>query len=233
MMNVCDNECLKNYNECMNEFKNDFLYDCDIDNFNINIDKLKYSDILNNECMNVFENDFLYNNDFKNFNVNIDKIKNEINDFHPNENKLNCNNVCLLQNINEINYCKIDGRPFSKVRLNKIAFNSLFDTGAKISVLSKIILRKINVEIKIDDSKKVSCANGSELIIMGKVRLEVEYNNNIVMGEFFVADEIYPTVIIGIDILNELKIKLVEITNNNILSLQDKFGRNTPLDLKK
>ena len=42
-----------------------------------------------------------------------------------------------------------------------------------------------------------------------------------------------PTVIIGIDILNELKIKLMEITSNNILSLQDKFGRNTLLDLKK
>ena len=108
----------------------------------------------------------------------------------------------------------------------------MFDTGAKISVLSKIILRKIIIEIKIDDSKKVSCANGSELIIMWKVRLEVEYNNNIVIGEFFVANEIYPTVIVGIDILNELKIKLVEITNNNILSLQDKFGRNTPLDCR-
>ena len=216
MMNVCDNECLKNYNECMSVFKNDFLYDCDIDNFNINMDKLEDSDVLN-------------------FNVNIDKIKikDEINDILSNENKLNCNNICLLQNINEITYCKIDGRPFSKVRLNKIAFNSLFDTGAKISVLSKLILRKINVEIKTDDSKKVSCANGSELIIMGKVRLEVEYNNNVVMGEFFVADEIYPTVIIGIDILNDLKIKLVEITNNNILSLQDKFGKNAPLDLKK
>ena len=64
--------------------------------------------------------------------------------------------VCVLKNINEINYCNMDGRPFNFVNLNNKRFNSLFDTGAKISVISKDVLKNMNIKIKDDKYSKKS-----------------------------------------------------------------------------
>ena len=94
----------------------------------------------------------------------------------------------------------------------------MVDTGAKINVISKDVLKNMNIKIKDDKySKKVSCANGSELKVQGKINFKVEFNSKSVIGEFFVAEEIYSNVIIAIDILSDLRIKLVEIDDNNVL----------------
>ena len=48
------------------------------------------------------------------------------------------------------------GRPFNFVNLNNKRFNSLFDTGAKISVISKDVLKNMNIKIKNDNYSKKS-----------------------------------------------------------------------------
>ena len=215
----CDGDCL---NECMFDdyLFNDFFPDHNNDNsgmfeFEKNfVNKNKNNLICNNN------DDTSLNNisDLKNVKTLELNISNSVHNVS--------NDICVIKNVNEIDYCKTDGRPFIKVKLNNFIFNSLFDTGAKISVLSESIMKILNLNSSKDINKKISCANGSELRVLGKIILDVEYNGKNVAGEFLVANKIYPNVIIGIDILNKLNVKLLEICDGNILSLQAKFGKN-------
>ena len=222
---MCDNDCINNFNSSIGLIKNDsmmkYLNNC----MNENI----YENNLSDLCILENDND-LFNNNSKNLNLtNAFEMNETINNISISDLCVyKNNNLCDFNDLNLINYCKIDGRPFNKITLNNLKVYALFDTGAKISVVDRNVVKKLGLKISKEKSKSVSCANGSELIILGKIRINVEFNNKIVKGEFYVADKIYPEVVIGIDVLDILKIRLVEIDDmmNNVLSLEAKFHKN-------
>lgn len=182
-------DCMSVYNVCLNECSENYL------------------DIFDNSN-NSFDNfDNYFNNEF-------DVMVTDLN-FENNENislTVNRNNVIIGN--------KLDKRPFDCVYLNEILFECLFDTGAKISVISFKVFKEINGVLEsIEKSLKISCANGSALKIFGHCFINLRYKGKSIRNRFFVALDIIPEIIIGIDILEKLNIGLVNM--NSLISGQN------------
>jgi len=123
---------------------------------------------------------------------------------------------------------QLDNRPFDNVILNSKEFYCLFDTGAKISVISLGVAQKCEGKLENDNKLlKISCANGTPLEILGYCDLEIGYKDKNIKNTFFVAVDIIPEVIIGVDILDKLGVKLVSINDSDInprvCNLEGKF----------
>ena len=138
--------------------------------------------------------------------------------------------VMRLMEIGEHNIIKgndSDMRPFGRVTLNNVDCECLFDTGAKISVISAEILKLIKGYLEENKSTRISCANGSPLRILGQCTLKIKYRGLEVNHVVFVANEIIPEVIIGVDILERIGVKLIALygteTLGKICNLEGKF----------
>jgi len=122
------------------------------------------------------------------------------------------------------------------VILNSKEFYCLFDTGAKISVISSGVARKCEGKLENDNKLlKISCANGTPLEILGYCELEIGYKEKNIKNTFFVAVDIIPEVIIGVDILDKLGVKLVSINdidiNPRVCNLEGKFRNDKEIKL--
>jgi len=146
-----------------------------------------------------------------------------------NINVYNDNNLSIINNCDKIyeNYNITDNRPMINLKINNVVTACLLDTGAKISVIKYELLKRIGKFTIINSDINVKCANNSSLKIMGKVYLNVKLNEKMENIDFYVAKEISPPVICGINLLNKFNIKLTinEIYNEksvNVIEFKSK-----------
>lgn len=138
--------------------------------------------------------------------------------------------------LSKIRYDIMQGRPSLKIKLNNFEIDCLLDTGARVNVISKDILKYIK-EVKIESSmERLRCANESKLETVGKAKILTKIGERSEWVEFIVVEKITPAVIGGIELQLKFNIKL-EMTKkidekvaNYVCEIEAKFGKQTSND---
>ena len=140
----------------------------------------------------------------------------------------------------KISYDRMQGRPSTIIRIQNREFECLLDTGARINVINKNILKLLeDIEIEYTE-ETLRCANDSKLEVIGKVTLRVEAGMQANNVSFIVVEHMSPQIIAGIEFQRIFGIKLywnkkfsnkeaVEENDrhNYICEITAKYGRNT------
>lgn len=96
----------------------------------------------------------------------------------------------------------LDSRPYAEFVVDgKVRINGLLDTGASVSILGKgcrELLDELNLSIQPIFSV-ISTASGQKHRILGKVKLEIEYNNKVNYLEFYLCPDLEQQAYLGID----------------------------------
>ena len=142
-------------------------------------------------------------------NINI-KDLDDIFEF-DNYDKIKSINLINESKLFNIDYNKMNGRPSILLNINDKKYVwCLLDTGAKINVILEDLINKIEGKIKYSLSDiHVTCANDSSLKILGYINLKIKLNRIEVEEKFYIARQINPSMIAGIDLLEKLGIRLI------------------------
>ena len=136
----------------------------------------------------------------------------------------------------QIRYDIMGGRPSLEILLNEEKKMCLLDTGARMNVIDKKTMEDVKGVLVRTIGKGIFCANGSSLDTLGKVRLNVQIENECKTIEFVVVSKISPSIIAGIDLLERFGIQLVrnavrcknnmneDIRYKRVCSIEAKYG---------
>jgi transposase InsO family protein len=130
-------------------------------------------------------------------------------------NKVKNEGILKISKLN-IKYDKLNGRPSIEFYIKDRNVQCLLDTGARVNVIeANIVQRMKNVKIR-ESTRRLTCANDSELINYGTILVKVIIEGRQRMVEFYVVKGLDPEMIAGVDLLDKFGIKLTkEVTNNN------------------
>ena len=109
--------------------------------------------------------------------------------------------------ITKTNPEKAKNKPIIRGKCEGYNVKLFLDTGAEINVIDKTFLRTLNIpEGKIHkDNKIIKCANNSKMNTHGWVTLRIGAANLVRPCKFWVVDQLFPNVIIGIRGMKDLK----------------------------
>ena len=136
--------------------------------------------------------------------------------------KLKQEEILKISKLN-IRYDKLNGRPSIEFNTKNMNVECLLDTGAKVNVVKADILKSMK-DVQIEKtSKRIHCANDSELINYGIVKLKVIIEGVQKIIEFYVVKELNPEMIAGVDFLDKFGIKLKKetIDSSDIWMIRD------------
>jgi len=156
------------------------------------------------------------------------KTKTQRKKFNPFSNNSNDNKDLLKIDVLKITclnirYDKLNERPSITFPINDRNIDCLLDTGARVNVI-KVDLLKYMTDVKLKDStKRIYCANDSELITYGTVKLIINIEEVEKTIEFYVVKEIVPEMIAGVDFLKKFNIRLSKVIQGKrqILQIKD------------
>ena len=114
-----------------------------------------------------------------------------------------------------------------KILIEKQKYYTLFDTGAKISVINTVAFEQLHLFDKIYDSNILVCnASGKSMDAKGKVTLKFEISDRRYTHMFIICDSLKWQIIIGQDFLikNRMTLKWDDDKNNKAVEvLKDQF----------
>lgn len=126
---------------------------------------------------------------------------------------------------------KMQGRPSITLNIQGRDMECLLDTGARVNVLSKAVLDRLeNVDI-VETEELLRCANDSKLETIGKIHINVKIGNKEKKVTFTVVKNIVPDIIGGIELQNQFGIELTWIEETRgraeyfICEIEANYGR--------
>lgn len=105
-----------------------------------------------------------------------------------------------------LNTLSSDNMIHTQAEINDIKTRCLIDTGAQTSFINHTFVSSNKFKIlKLETNKKWVTANGSPLIIVGKIEAKMKVEKEIFIETFIIAKDLAHEVIIGADILRRNK----------------------------
>lgn len=121
-----------------------------------------------------------------------------------------------------------DPRPYAEFKIGKVIIKGLLDTGASVSILGKgcrELFEELEVPL-VPIFTFISTASGQKHRLLGKIRVDVEYNNMSRKIEFYLCPDLEQPAYLGVDFWRNFEIapEVVGVSEINVEKIIEDFS---------